>query len=257
MPRRVQQRVEFLTGEEIGRLLRVIPTHTFTGLRLRALIDVLLCTGMRISEALSLDRDSIDYEAGEAEIIGKGGKPRTVFFSPACLRWIGAYLEWRKDSGPPLFVTTGRHPRRLSRNDMSKLFRRLRQRSGINKRLTPHLLRHTFCTTLLHNGADITFIKELAGHHDIETTARYYLGVDKQTLKQILRRYSGYSWTGPETRTAVPEPFENKPIRPALRKVDPMENRSDSAGGPVWPLADRGPDSSGRWSPAARVPGSL
>jgi integrase/recombinase XerD len=206
LPRRVFKRVEYLTDQEVVQLIRIIPTRTLTGLRLRALIEVLLSTGLRISEALSLNRQSIDPATGEAEIVGKGNKPRTVFFSPDCISWIQRSLDTRFDNHPAIFVTTGREPRRLSRDDMSKVFRRLRLRSGINKKLTPHLLRHTFCTSLLHRGADITFIKELAGHRDIQTTARYYLGVDKQTLKSVLKRCQIHGWRS-DGQTQPPSEF--------------------------------------------------
>lgn len=194
LPRRTGYRVTFLTDEEVRLLVRAIPTHTLIGLRARALVEVLLSTGMRISETLSLSRNTVDPVTREADITGKGGKVRTIFFSPQCLCWVDRYLLRRKDHNPALFVTTGAVPRRLTRNDMSKLFKKLRRYSGIEKRLTPHILRHTFCTGLLQRGADITYIKELAGHQDIETTARYYLGVDKKALRAVLARCRPYGW---------------------------------------------------------------
>jgi integrase/recombinase XerD len=194
LPRRTAHRVEFLSDEEIRQLVRSIPTHTLIGLRARALIEILLSTGMRISEALALNRNTVDRATREADITGKGGKVRTIFFSRQCLAWVDRYLLRRHDSNPAVFVTTGIHPRRLSRNDMSKLFAKLKRYSGIAKKLTPHILRHTFCTGLLHRGADITYIKDLAGHQDIETTARYYLGVDKGALRGVLARCRPYGW---------------------------------------------------------------
>src|ERR1017187_7694555 len=191
----VMDAVEILTDEEVNRVLSVVSAHHFTGLRLRVLLEVLLSTGMRISEALSLNRDAADGLSGEVEIIGKGNKPRTVFISPGCRGWMNRFLGFRRDNHPAIFITTGKRPRRLTRNDMSKLFQRLRTKTGITKKLTPHLLRHTFCTSLLHHGADITFIKELAGHQDIQTTARYYLGVDKKALRQVLERCAIHGWS--------------------------------------------------------------
>ena len=244
LPRRIFKKVEFLTDHEVAQLLRIVPTHTFVGVRLRALIEVLLSTGLRISEALSLNRDSIDRETGEAEVIGKGRKLRTAFFSPQCLIWIHKYVEMRFDNCPALFATTGKLPRRLSRNDMSKLFRRLRQKSGITKHLTPHLLRHTFCTSLLHKGADIMFIKELAGHRDIQTTARYYLGVDKASLKAVLQRCQIHGWS--EQPAVMLQP-----------QVVPESRKQDSVGGPAWLLGDPARGNSGTLFPGAHAPGSL
>ena len=239
------RRVEFLTPSEIQELIRTIPTHTFTGLRLRVLVEVLLSTGLRISEALSLNHNSIDRESGEAEIIGKGNRPRIAFFSEECLAWIDRYVAFRSDGCHALFITTGRTPTRLGRADMSKAFKRLRRLSGISKRLTPHLLRHTFCTSPLHNGADITFIKELAGHQDIQTTARYYLGVDRASLRSVLRRSQIHGWVTPMAETPQPGLSD----RPDFRKPD-------NAHGQPSPPGDPAPDSSDRLPQAARVSGS-
>jgi len=191
LPKRPKPHVQYLTNEEVQRLRAAIPTHTLTGLRLQTLIEVLLATGMRISEALSLDRFPFEQGQKEVEIVGKGGKRRTVFFPEPCLEWVRKYLYRRTDDEPALFITTG-IPRRLSRSDLSKVFIQLRRTAQIDKPLTPHLLRHTYCTNLLLHGADITFIKELAGHQDIQTTAKYYLGVDKRALRDVVNKCLDY-----------------------------------------------------------------
>lgn len=189
LPKRPRPLVQFLSNQEIASLRSNMNTRRLLDLRLRALFEVLLATGMRISEALSLNRDSIDANTCEAKIVGKGGKPRTVFFTPECLDWIQQYLRRRRDSHSALFVTYGNKPERLQRGDIPRFFKALGKRAGIEKHLTPHLLRHTFCTHLRDNGADISLIKDLAGHQEIETTARYYLGADTQTLKAAHTRY--------------------------------------------------------------------
>jgi len=104
------------------------------------------------------------------------------------------YLNKRTDNNPALFVTTGLDPGRLAREDISRFFIELRRKAGINKKVTPHILRHTYCTTLLNNGADITFIKELVGHEDIQTTAKYYLGVSKEQLRKVVDKYLDYGF---------------------------------------------------------------
>ena len=201
LPRRPKPHVIYLNNEEIERLRSIIVTNTFTGIRMRTLIEVLLGTGLRISEALSLDRTLFEAGATEVEVVGKGKKRRVVFFPDGVLQWIKKFLFYRNDDFPALFVTTG-IPRRWDRNDMSKYFKELRRQSRIDKPLTPHILRHTYCTNLLHNGADITFIKELAGHADIGTTAKYYLGVDKQTLKGIVDKFLNYTAHVPSKKAA-------------------------------------------------------
>ncbi len=191
LPPRPKPHVHYLNNEEVARLLSVIRTNTFSGLRMRTLVEVLLGTGLRISEALGLDRMPFEMGQTQVEIVGKGKKPRAVFFPESALYWIKQFLYYRNDECPALFITTG-VPRRWDRNDLSKYFKVLRHEARIEKPVTPHILRHTYCTNLLHNGADITFIKELAGHSDIQTTAKYYLGVDQRTLKGVVQRFLNY-----------------------------------------------------------------
>lgn len=193
LPGRGMPTVDYLSNIDVQRVLRVIDVHTYAGARLRALVELLLSTGLRISEALSLSRDTFDARAAETEIVGKGGRRRVVYFSERCHYWIRRYLDKRADSHPALFVTTGLPARPLKREDLSRVFSWLRMKAGIDKKLTPHILRHTFCTNLLHGGADITFIRDLAGHADIQTTARYYLGKNKEKLRQVLNESLDYS----------------------------------------------------------------
>lgn len=185
VPSRGKPHVVYLTDLELNKVFQSIPVHTFSGARLRAFIEVLLGTGMRLSEALSLDRELFDAGATEHEIKGKGGKFRTVFFNDRCKYWVKLYLSKRFDSHPALFVTTGTNPERWQREDISRFFINLRDRAKLNKKLTPHILRHTYCTNLRDRGVDISLIKELAGHADIGTTAKYYLGSDKNVLRRI------------------------------------------------------------------------
>jgi integrase/recombinase XerD len=192
LPDRGKPHVVVLTKEEIQKMLLSISTYTFSGARLRALIEVLLATGMRISEGLSLERKTFDVGADHTEIVGKGKKYREVFFNSRCHSWVQHYLNKRLDNHPALFVTTGHNPNRLCREDISRFFIQLRARAGLDKKVTPHVLRHTYCTTLLNNGADIMFIKELVGHEDIQTTAKYYLGVSKDQLRKVVDKYLDY-----------------------------------------------------------------
>ena len=188
-PMKVPKReVEFLRPEEITQLLKFIDTKGIRGLRMRTLIEVLLSTGMRISEALSLNRTDIDWDKKEAVIIGKGNKQRTIYFSHRSLGWIKKYLDRRKDTNIALFVAFG-STRRLTQYDLPKMFKYYTTLAGLKKKVTPHILRHTMATLLLHNGCDITFIKELLGHSEIETTARYYLGTDKQAVKAAHNKF--------------------------------------------------------------------
>ena len=203
LPKRKAPQVEYLDNVEIQRMLNAIDTGTFSGMRLRTLVEVLLSTGMRISEALSLKRAIFEADQSETEILGKGKLKRQVFFLPRCRIWVKEYLTRRYDDNPWLFVTTGYPVRKWAQADISRFFILLKKRAGITKKLTPHILRHTFCTNLLHHGADITHIKDLAGHQDIQTTARYYLGKDNAVLRKIVDRCLDYRSSEPQPRHSL------------------------------------------------------
>ena len=193
IPKKAKPNPDALDGQERERILQAININTMTGLRLRALTELLLETGLRNGEAMALDRKPFDRSEAELEIVGKGKKLRTIFISTRALFWTRQYLARRVDQHPALFVTTGAEPKRWAQVDVSKFFIQLRKDAKIDKKLTPHLLRHTFCTYLRNNGADISLIKDLAGHADIETTARYYLKTDKAALRNAVRKYLNYN----------------------------------------------------------------
>ena len=176
-PKIPKHEVEYLTKEEVQRFLNAIPTHTQPGLRDCALAEVLCITGMRIAEALSLNRTQIDWETQTAQIVGKGNKPRKVYFTDSALTWIRQYLDIRHDDHPALFVTQGENPKRLHAQGTWKRFHHYAKRAGIGKRVYPHMLRHTMATTLLANGCPIGHIRALLGHEHLTTTCRYYLGI--------------------------------------------------------------------------------
>ncbi len=201
-PKRRKREVIYLTNEEIEQFIGAIKFENdwsgsqkrkcirMDGLRFRVLVEVLLGTGMRISEALSLNRDIINFEKAEAKIIGKGSKERTIFFNKRSLDWIKFYYENRHDNNPALFVT--QDGTRLSRPDISAMFKRYTKKAGLTKKITPHILRHTMATNLLFNGCPISHVKEILGHDRLETTCRYYLGLDKTKAKEAHGKYLNY-----------------------------------------------------------------
>lgn len=193
IPKRPRREVVFLTSEEIQRFRDSINIKLLYGLRFRTLVEVLLGTGMRISEALSLNCDSIDFKTRECLVIGKGSKQRAIFFTEESIFWIQKYIARRIDKNPALFVTTGERPRRLRNQDLTRYFKRQRLIAGINKKVTPHCLRHCFATHLAMNGAPFTEIKTLCGHSRLETTITYYIGItDKVKAKQAHETYLHY-----------------------------------------------------------------
>src|SRR6266851_494517 len=194
-PRVPRRNVIYLTPDEVRLFTEAIPLHAWSGKPrrsghcFRALVETLIATGMRITEALNLDRDSIDRVRQEAVIIGKGNKQRTVFFTERALHWLASYLALRTDLEPALFVSLKNT--RLTLDTVEPMFRRIRRWSGLDKAVTPHMLRHTAATNLLRNGCPIGHIKEILGHENLMTTCRYYLGIlDKVETKRAHARFS-------------------------------------------------------------------
>jgi integrase/recombinase XerD len=133
----------------------------------------------------------MDFDRKEARVIGKGNKQRTVFFTDRALDWLRRYLATRRDDAAALFVSQN-GTTRLSRTDIWRPFARYRQLAGLNKPVRPHLLRHTAATQLLFNGCPIGHIKEILGHERLETTCRYYLGLDRRAAKLAHQQYLVY-----------------------------------------------------------------
>jgi integrase/recombinase XerD len=209
-PKIPRHEVAYLTKEEIQCFFQAIPTATLAGLRDRALIEILYASGMRISEALSLNRNQINWELREAHIIGKGNKPRKVYFTDEALTWLREYLSCRHDDHPALFVIQSDRPKRLEAHGTWRRFRRYGQQAGLGKRVYPHMLRHTMATTLLANGCPIGHIKALLGHEHLTTTCRYYLGIISDAeAKAAHGKYISYKTTAGQETDEKPQGSEN------------------------------------------------
>ena len=196
-----ERTVEFLTREELEKLFRYTENGKQTGLRNRAILEMLYSTGLRISELVNLDRQNIDLDRGEFSIRGKGKKVRIVFMSERAKSWIKEYLDSRDDNYDPLFINhgrsrnrkkgdldlTGQH-KRLTEYTIQEMVRVTGAKAGIIKHVTPHTIRHSFATELLLNGADIRSVQELLGHSSI-TTTQIYTHLTNNKLKEIHQKF--------------------------------------------------------------------
>lgn len=185
--------VDILYPEEIDLLLSSMPTVTIEDIRDFALLSVLFSTGVRISEAMSLDRDDIRESTNEIPVRGKGNKIRVVFLSESARNAITAYIEKRTDIDPALFI---RHKKgigdqqnlRLSTRTMQRIIKKRAVDAGITKDITPHTIRHSFATDLLQNGADIRHVQQLLGHSSI-TTTQIYTHLTDTHLRSVHEKY--------------------------------------------------------------------
>ena len=148
----------------------------------RALIENLRVTGMRISEAISLNRDDIDWNKKEAEITNAKTKEREmVYFTDESLAWLKRYLDFRNDRSEALFVN--QNGKRVSPCTVRNTIHHSTRRAGIKKNVHPHIFRSTFGTELLHGGADIKSVQVLMRHKSERTTLKHYIAVSKDRCK--------------------------------------------------------------------------
>lgn len=193
-----ERTVEYLTREELERLFEEVGSESVIQLRNRAIIETLYSTGLRVSELTSLNISQVDLKRKEFMVRGKGKKPRIVFLSDRAAMHIENYLKMRKDNFDPLFINHGRartgdditleEKRRLTRVSVEYIVRTTARKAGIIKKVTPHILRHSFATELLLNGADIRSVQEMLGHSSI-TTTQIYTHVTNKRLREIHEKF--------------------------------------------------------------------
>lgn len=159
-------------------------------LRDKAILELFFSTGLRLSELCSLNRD-LDLSKDEFSIRGKGEKVRVVFLSDSAKQSISEYLKERKDMAEPLFVqysSNKREDNRLTPRSIERIVKYYAIVAGISKKVTPHIIRHSFATDLLSNGADIRSVQMMLGHANIATTQIYTHITDKQ-LRDVHKKF--------------------------------------------------------------------
>ena len=161
----------FLPKDESKDLLDLEPERSEAGLRDRALLELLYASGLRVAECCSLDRDDVDRRQGTVRVMGKGGKERVVPAGDAALQAVDAWLAVRAEERGPLF--TNSRGGRLTTRSVHRIVKSRARAAGIDRRVTPHTLRHSFATHMLGEGADLRLIQELLGHSRLSTTQRY------------------------------------------------------------------------------------
>ena len=154
------------------------------------ILELLFSTGLRVSELCSLNVDDIDLKKDEFSIRGKGGKIRLVFLSDTAKSTLETYLKKRKDMEEPLFINAGSRVTRLTPRSIQRLIKYYATKAGITKKVTPHVVRHSFATDLLQNGADIRSVQALLGHASI-TTTQIYTHVTDRGLRTIHKTFHG------------------------------------------------------------------
>lgn len=183
--------------DELDRLLKAPDTNTLKGLRDKAILELLFSTGLRVSELCALPRD-INLKLDELSVRGKGEKVRVVFISDTARDAVKRYLDKRDDMDDALFVQINNRKNeklsqkkdslRLDRRTIERIIKQYAIKSGISKKVTPHVMRHLFATDLLRNGADLRSVQMLLGHANINTT-QIYTHVTDTELKNVHKKF--------------------------------------------------------------------
>jgi len=196
MPRQPRLLPEVLSVEEVERLLETQNGDTAAGLRDRALLELLYASGLRISEAVGLDRDDLSIEEGTVRVVGKGDRERRVPVGDVALAWLRRYAEevrpgWLElragpvQRGGPLFMSV--RGDRLDRRRAWEMLVATARNAGLRDGISPHTLRHSFATHLLEGGADLRIVQELLGHASI-TTTQLYTHLTGERIKDVYAR---------------------------------------------------------------------
>jgi len=195
LPRAESRSLKFLNREQVERLLNMPQLSTPQGMRDKAIMEVLFSTGLRVSELVKLNRDSVNLERREFGVIGKGGRARVVFLSERAVEWLGRYLKERTDDARPLYIryagktpVDGNNGVRLSARSVQRIVEKYVKKARLPVKITPHGLRHTFATDLLANGADLRAIQEMLGHKNISTT-QVYTHITNPQLREIHKKF--------------------------------------------------------------------
>ena len=196
LPRQPRLLPEVLTVEEVEGLLSTRTADTPVGLRDRALLELLYACGLRISEAVGLDRDDLSLEEGLARVVGKGDRERQVPVGEVALSWLQRYI----DEVRPAWLALGPEPRahggplflsirgdRLDRRRAWEMLVATARSAGLQAGVSPHTLRHSFATHLLEGGADLRIVQELLGHANISTT-QLYTHLTGERIKDVYAR---------------------------------------------------------------------
>jgi len=188
------RQIDPVSSGELERLLAAPNGSSISDLRDKALLELFFSTGLRLAELCSLNRD-LDLSKDEFSIRGKGEKVRVVFLSSEAKSAIKAYLSKRGDMEEAMFIQvsnnkTSEKDLRLTPRSIQRIVKKYAIKAGISKNVTPHMLRHSFATDLLQNGADIRSVQMMLGHANIATTQVYTHVTDRQ-LQEIHKKFHG------------------------------------------------------------------
>ncbi len=190
-----ERSLDLISDSELKRLMAAPKTDSLQGKRDLAILELLFSTGLRVSELCSLSIDDVDLTRDEFSVRGKGDKVRVVFLSDDAKAAIKNYLAGRKDMSDALFVRYGKKAHvgedsRITPRTVQRVLKQYATKAGITRKVTPHVIRHSFATDLLSNGADLRSVQALLGHANIGTT-QIYTHVTDSHLREVHKKFHG------------------------------------------------------------------
>lgn len=188
-----ERSLDLISSAELERLLSAPLKNSLNGKRDRAILELLFSTGLRISELCALAIDDVDLSRDEFSVRGKGDKVRVVFLTTEAKVALKEYLTERKDMEEALFIRSGKKAHlgddaRITPRYVQRLLKKYASLAGITRKVTPHVIRHSFATDLLSNGADLRSVQALLGHANIATT-QVYTHVTDSHLRAVHKKF--------------------------------------------------------------------
>ena len=184
---------EVLSLNDINILLNSIDLSTMEGVRNRAIIETLYSSGLRVSELVNLSIQNLFLDIGFIKVIGKGSKERLVPIGRHAIKYINMYKNGYRDNkkinkGNEGFLFLNRYGRKLTREMIYLIIKKVSNKCLLNKNVSPHTFRHSFATHLIEGGADLRAVQEMLGHESI-TTTEIYTHLDREYLKQVIKEF--------------------------------------------------------------------
>jgi integrase/recombinase XerC len=209
-PKQEKRLPRFLDSEQINALLNCPDLNTILGARDRAILETLYSSGLRVSELVALNLSDVDFLGEVLHIRGKGKKERITPVGSSALQAIQKYLSFRdsdpnKESFDPQGLFINKHGQRLSTRSVRRKLDKYLLQAGLDPRISPHTLRHSFATHMLNNGADLRVVQELLGHQSLSTT-QIYTHLTTQKMKDV------YDEAHPRNQDPQPPSNENRPL---------------------------------------------
>ena len=187
-PKKDKKLPNFLQSDELQKIFDSIDIETPLGIRNRLIVELLYASGLRVSELASLTIDNINIHTKEIRVLGKGSKERIVFFGDYAKKYLELYLEQSRpillDKNKTKILLLNNNGEPLSTRGIQMIIDNVVRDASLKHNISPHVLRHTFATDLLNNGADLKSVQELLGHSSLSTT-QIYTHITNERLRSV------------------------------------------------------------------------